>query len=201
MYTKVHDWIDTHAGTRPNAIAISDSFSGREYTYAQMNERVAKCAGFMRDDLNIQQGQHVAILSQNSSDFLEVCFLNRTVSTETSWLASCNNNTQMSLCEFLCERSVLHALYYTHRGNEGSQPLRATAMPLQLANSLSTVPWRWRGRSGRRGQRTTIPTSRCFLSFSVITLPRRFAKCKLVNVTVYRNVRCILCNPDVKIHI
>jgi|TARA_B110000908_G_scaffold170258_1_gene229290 fatty-acyl-CoA synthase len=74
MYTKVHDWIATHAGTRPNAIAITDLFSEREYTYAQMNERVAKCAGFLRDGLNIQQGQHVAILSQNSSDFMEILF-------------------------------------------------------------------------------------------------------------------------------
>ena len=74
MYTKVHDWITTHSQTRPNSIAITDLFSGREYTYAQFDERVARCAGFLRDDLNIQQGQHVAILSQNSSDFMEILF-------------------------------------------------------------------------------------------------------------------------------
>ena len=74
MYTKVHDWIATHADARPDATALVDMFSGREYTYAQMNERVALCAGFLRDGLGVQQGQHVAVLSQNSSDFLELLF-------------------------------------------------------------------------------------------------------------------------------
>lgn len=74
MYSKVHDWISSHRDVRPDAVAMTDLFSERSYTYRQMDERVACCAGFLRDDLGISKGDHVAILSQNSSDFIEIMF-------------------------------------------------------------------------------------------------------------------------------
>lgn len=74
MYSKVHDWITNHRQVRPEATAVVDMFSNRQYSYQQMDERVARCAGFLRDDLGVAQGQHIAVLSQNGSDFLEIMF-------------------------------------------------------------------------------------------------------------------------------
>ncbi|MFN2242055.1 MAG: acyl-CoA synthetase [Anaerolineae bacterium] len=68
------DWIRRHAERTPDKLAVVDADSGRQFTYAQLNERANRFASFLQDTLGIQQGDRVSILAQNSSDYYEVLF-------------------------------------------------------------------------------------------------------------------------------
>lgn len=70
---QVHDWIAHHAQGAPHKRAVYEIPSGREVTYAQMHERVARCAGMLRAH-GIQKGDRVGFLTLNSIDTLEVIF-------------------------------------------------------------------------------------------------------------------------------
>ena len=50
MTLAAYDWISYHAANTPNKRAMFDLASGRDYTYAQMDERVARVAGMLRDN-------------------------------------------------------------------------------------------------------------------------------------------------------
>jgi fatty-acyl-CoA synthase len=68
------DWIQRHAERTPDKLALIDAHTGREFTYAQLNERANRFASFMKDELGIQQGDRVSILAANSSDYFEILF-------------------------------------------------------------------------------------------------------------------------------
>jgi fatty-acyl-CoA synthase len=68
------DWIKRHAERKPEKLALIDVHSDRRFTYAQFNERINRLASFLREKLEIQQGDRVSILAQNSSDYYEVLF-------------------------------------------------------------------------------------------------------------------------------
>jgi fatty-acyl-CoA synthase len=68
------DWIARHAERTPNKLAIVDAHTGRQFTYAQFNERANRFASFLHDTLGIRQGDRVSILAQNSSDYYEALF-------------------------------------------------------------------------------------------------------------------------------
>jgi len=68
------DWIKRHAERTPDKLAVVDAHSGRQFSYAQFNERANRLASFLRDRLGIRQGDRVSILAQNSSDYYEVLF-------------------------------------------------------------------------------------------------------------------------------
>ncbi|MCB9420295.1 MAG: long-chain fatty acid--CoA ligase [Ardenticatenaceae bacterium] len=68
------DWIRRHAERTPDKLALVDAHTGRQYTYAQFNQRANRLASFLRDELGVQQGDRVSILAQNSSDYFEVLF-------------------------------------------------------------------------------------------------------------------------------
>jgi fatty-acyl-CoA synthase len=68
------DWLKRHAERTPEKLALVDAHTGRQFTYAQFNERANRFASFLGDTLNIQQGDRVSILAQNSSDYFEVLF-------------------------------------------------------------------------------------------------------------------------------
>ncbi len=68
------DWIKRYAERTPHKLALVDAHSGRQFTYAQFNERANRFASFLRDALGIQRGDRVSILAQNSSDYFEVLF-------------------------------------------------------------------------------------------------------------------------------
>lgn len=69
----VFDWIADNALRFPDKLATIDLHSGRRHTYAQMHERVARIAGYLRG-IGIEKGERVAMLSMNSSDMLDVQF-------------------------------------------------------------------------------------------------------------------------------
>ena len=68
------DWIKRHAERTPNKLALVDAHTGRQFTYAQFNGRANRLASFLRDELNVQPGDRVSILAQNSSDYFEALF-------------------------------------------------------------------------------------------------------------------------------
>lgn len=68
------DWIRRHAERTPQKIALVDAHTNRIFTYAQFNERANRLASSLRENFNLQQGDRVSILAQNSSDYYEVLF-------------------------------------------------------------------------------------------------------------------------------
>jgi fatty-acyl-CoA synthase len=68
------DWIKRHAERTPDNLAVVEAYSGRTFTYSQFNERASRLASFLKDEWDIQRGDRVSILAQNSSDYFEVLF-------------------------------------------------------------------------------------------------------------------------------
>ena len=73
MALQAYDWIDYYARTTPDKRAMYDLASGRDFSYSQMNERVARVAGMLRET-GIQPGDRVAFLCLNTSDVMELIF-------------------------------------------------------------------------------------------------------------------------------
>lgn len=68
------DWIKRHAERTPDKLALVDAATGRQFTYAQFNERANRLADAMRRRLGLRRGDRISILAQNSSDYFEVLF-------------------------------------------------------------------------------------------------------------------------------
>jgi len=51
-----------------------DQMTGRQFTYAEFNDRSARLAGYLREVWGVQAGDRVAILAKNSTDYFEVEF-------------------------------------------------------------------------------------------------------------------------------
>jgi fatty-acyl-CoA synthase len=73
MTDTVTDWIAYHARTTPDKLATIDLASKRKHSYADMNDRVSRIAGFLRD-AGIEQGDRVGLIAMNSSDVLDIIF-------------------------------------------------------------------------------------------------------------------------------
>ncbi len=73
MTNTVTDWIVHHALTSPEKVATIDLASGRQHSYAEMNDRVGRIAGFL-SDAGIGRGDRVGLIAQNSSDVLDIIF-------------------------------------------------------------------------------------------------------------------------------
>ena len=75
MSTKAYDWVSYHARqTPPERLAMIDWHSQRRFTYAQMQDRTARLAQALRQTMGVEQGGCVALLTNNTTDFLEVEF-------------------------------------------------------------------------------------------------------------------------------
>ncbi|HEX6304467.1 MAG TPA: long-chain fatty acid--CoA ligase [Anaerolineales bacterium] len=68
------DWIKRHAQRTPGKLALVDAATGRQFTYAQLDERANRFASFLKHNLGLQPGDRISILAQNSSDYYEVLF-------------------------------------------------------------------------------------------------------------------------------
>ena len=68
MTTKVYDWVAYHANQAPSRLACIDLFSGRQYTYAQMQERTARLANGLRQQYAISKGDRVAAIKPATSN-------------------------------------------------------------------------------------------------------------------------------------
>jgi len=73
MALAAYDWIEYHAAVNPDKRAMFDLASGRDFSYRQMNDRVAQCAGMLKDK-GIKPGDRVAFLCLNTTDVMELVF-------------------------------------------------------------------------------------------------------------------------------
>ncbi len=73
MSYAVTDWVNYYAYTTPDKVAMRELPSGRNFTYAQMDERVGRCAAMLRAK-GINKGDRVAYLTLNSTDTMELIF-------------------------------------------------------------------------------------------------------------------------------
>lgn len=74
MATKSYDWINHHARTRPDKVASVDLGTGREFTYAEMDDRCSRLATLLSETHGVGFGDRVAVLASNNSNFFEVQF-------------------------------------------------------------------------------------------------------------------------------
>lgn len=73
MGFQVRDWVAYHAETTPLKRAMFDLASGRDFSYGDMHERVARAAGFLKSK-GIKPGDRVAYLTLNTTDVMEWVF-------------------------------------------------------------------------------------------------------------------------------
>ncbi len=73
MAIEAVDNIKHHACYTPNKTAMIDLASGRQWTYGEYHERVAKVAGFLKAK-GVEPGDRVAFLALNTSDILDLVF-------------------------------------------------------------------------------------------------------------------------------
>ena len=68
------DWLAHHAYTRPDKAAVHDLDTGREFNWAQVNDRTSRLATALRKEFGIGHGDRVGVLANNNSNFFEVQF-------------------------------------------------------------------------------------------------------------------------------
>lgn len=68
------DWIAHHAAVRGDQVAMVDLATGRDWTYRDFDDRVARLAGALRTGLGVGRGDRVAVLAHNSTDLFEIQF-------------------------------------------------------------------------------------------------------------------------------
>jgi len=73
MTIYARDWIEYHSVTTPDKIAMIDLMSNRKFTYADVHERAARGAGFLKSK-GIKKGDRVAFLCLNTTDVMELIF-------------------------------------------------------------------------------------------------------------------------------
>ena len=74
MATQVFDWIRHHANRAPDTIALTDVYSDRNWSYAELSQRIDQLAGSLQQTLGIERGDRVGVLAENSSDIFEIQF-------------------------------------------------------------------------------------------------------------------------------
>jgi fatty-acyl-CoA synthase len=74
MPVRYYDWIAHYARRTPGKTAVIDLASERRLSYRQFDERIARLARHLRDQLGIARGDRLAVLALNTTDTLEVQF-------------------------------------------------------------------------------------------------------------------------------
>jgi fatty-acyl-CoA synthase len=74
MAIPAYDWIAHHAATHGDCIAMDDLATGRQFTYAEFDQRVDRLAVGLRKQFGVARGDRVAVLAHNSSDLFEIQF-------------------------------------------------------------------------------------------------------------------------------
>ncbi len=68
-----YDWIAHHAGRRPRQLAIHDLHTGRKFTYAELDDRIARLTAALAAK-GIAKGDRVALLAPNCAEYFELQF-------------------------------------------------------------------------------------------------------------------------------
>ena len=70
----IPDWLVKQAQQFPDKTALVDLFSGRNVSYAQLNQRASRCAEFLRDQWELESGDRVAVLAHSSAEYVELLY-------------------------------------------------------------------------------------------------------------------------------
>jgi len=70
---KYYDWTAHHAYSQPQKKAIVDLHTGREFSYAQLDDRSARLADWLQKQ-GVAKGDRVGVLALNSPEFMELQF-------------------------------------------------------------------------------------------------------------------------------
>lgn len=68
------DWISHHVKRNPHGIACFDVFSNRTLSYAEFDDRIARLATALKEQLGVSGGERVLVLSRNDIDVFEIQF-------------------------------------------------------------------------------------------------------------------------------
>ena len=74
MSIRYYDWIAHYAKRTPNKPAVVDLASSRRFSYAELDDRIARLAHHLRHVLGVKRGSRVVDLALNTTDTLEVQF-------------------------------------------------------------------------------------------------------------------------------
>src|SRR5215813_12533947 len=74
MSVRYYDWIAHYGRRNPGKTALVDLGSRRRFTYGELDVRVSRLAGHLRDALKVARGDRVAVLALNTTDTMEVQF-------------------------------------------------------------------------------------------------------------------------------
>src|ERR1700754_3074347 len=74
MSVRYYDWIAHYGRRNPDKPALVDLATGRRFSYGDLDERVSRLAGHLRDALKVKRGDRVAVLALNTTDTMEVQF-------------------------------------------------------------------------------------------------------------------------------
>lgn len=116
------DWIKRHAEITPNKLALVDAHTGRQISYAQLNERANRFAGYLQDTLGLQRGDRISILAQNSAEYYEVlfgCSKNGVILNTLNWRLA------VPELEYIIKDCTPRLLIYEPEFTETVQALRA----------------------------------------------------------------------------
>ena len=72
--TLASDLLSNRARLTPDREALYDHFSGRRYSFAELNGRANRIANVLRDEYHLQKGDRVSILAYNSIAFVDLLF-------------------------------------------------------------------------------------------------------------------------------
>ncbi len=74
MNTDAFDWVSSHADRTPAKTALVNTETGDELSYEAFDERASRFAEFLTDELEVETGTRVAILSRNSPAYFEILY-------------------------------------------------------------------------------------------------------------------------------
>lgn len=68
------DSVAFHARFDPQRLAVIEIFSGRRWTYAALDEAIARCAGALAEEWHVNNGDRVAALAANRAELMMLHF-------------------------------------------------------------------------------------------------------------------------------
>lgn len=143
------DWIAHHAGYAPEREAVHDLASGRRFTYAEFDRRIARAAVWLRDEAGVRRGDRVAVLAHNDSDVFEIQFACRRLG---AIFLPLNWRLAVPELEFICGDARPKALLYGLEFESAAQALGLTVSIDRLATLANGAPSDYEaGIAGARG--------------------------------------------------
>ncbi len=131
-------WIAKHAATRPDSPAVHDLLSDREYTYAELHDRVDRAALFLYERCGVSKGDRIALLMHNSSDVVELifaCWRIGAICVPVNWrLAVPEIAYTLSDCQ---PKALFHTTEFTENAETAAKQYGEHVMLVEAADAMA----------------------------------------------------------------